>query len=291
MKQNTDIKDIAKNLYKQRWISYPKADEILGNLEMLMHFPKSDRMQNLLIMGESNNGKTTLAKRFVSQHPAYLESAIDDQFGTPIEIIVRPVIMAQCPHMPHERTLYYNILDQLNLPYRKSTRPEYLKQTVINAMIDMKVKILILDEIHFLLDGSPIKQREFLNLIRYISNQAQVSIVALGTDEASFAIKAERQLDTRFDKITIPRWNCDVNFQRLLATIERFLPFDEPSSLSSKVISLEIHRRSFGILGEVIKVIRLATMKAIEKGESKLTLDMLKSLEYKSPFETGLGVY
>lgn len=288
MKPELDLKEISKNLYKQRWINYPKADEILKNLEMLLIMPKSDRMQNLLIMGESNNGKTTLAKRFVNQHPPYLETAVDEQFNTVIEIVVRPVIMVQCPHIPHERTLYYNILDQLNLPYRKSTRPEYLKQTVINAMIDMKVKILILDEIHFLLDGSPLKQREFLNLIRYISNQSQVSIVALGTDEASFAIKAERQLDTRFDKITIPRWNCNTDFARLLATIERFLPFSEPSNLAGKTISQEIHKMSHGVLGEILRVLRLAALKAIENNEPNITIETLKSLKFVSPFDSRL---
>ncbi len=288
---DNNLLEITQNLYKQRWINYDKANEILGNLEMLLSLPKSDRMQSLLIMGESNNGKTTIAKRFVNKHPPYLETSFDDQFGTVIEKVVRPLIMVQCPHIPHERTLYYNILDQMNLPYRKSTRPEYLKQTVINAMIDMKVRILILDEIHFLLDATPFKQREFLNLIRYISNQAQVSIVALGTDKASYAIKAERQLDTRFDKISIPRWQCDTDFQRLLATIERFLPLTEKSNLSSKQLSLEIHKMSYGIFGEVLRVIRLSALKAIQNNENKITLDTLKSLNFVSPFENDLRIY
>lgn len=285
MKDALDFEDITKDIFKQRWINYPKATEILKNLEMLLRLPKSDRMQSLLIMGEPNSGKTTLAKKFVKQHPAYLETATDEQFGTTIEIVVRPVIMVQSPHVPHEKTLYYNILDQLNLPYRKSTRSEYLKQTVIHAMVDMKVQVLILDEIHFLLDGSPLKQREFLNLIRYISNQAQVSIVALGTDEASYAIKAERQLDTRFDTLNIPRWECNVDFLRLLATIEKFFPFSEPSNLASKAMSQEIFRMSHGVLGEVIKITRLAAMRAIENDESSISLARLKSLNYKSPFD------
>lgn len=281
---NERIDQVLKN----GWINYPKAGQILKALEMLLRFHKSDRMQNLLIMGESNNGKTTLARRFVNAHPPYLETVDFEENNLPIEIVVRPVIMIQCPHIPHEKSLYYSILDQLNLPYRKTTKAEYLKQMVINAMKDMKVKILILDEIHHILSGSAAKQREFLNLIKYISNEVQVSIVALGTNEASFALKAERQLDTRFDKIVIPKWNYDDDFLRLLATIEKILPLEKQSDLIDDRLSLKIYQMSHGILGEVLKIMKLAAIESIESGEEKITSKTLVALNYQSPFDNSI---
>lgn len=41
-----------------RWIGYNRAKEIFVQLEDLLTFPKRPRMPNLLIVGESNNGKT-----------------------------------------------------------------------------------------------------------------------------------------------------------------------------------------------------------------------------------------
>lgn len=283
-----DNNDRIDQVLKNRWINYPKANQVFKSLEMLLRFPKSDRMQNLLIMAESNNGKTTLARRFVNAHQPYFETIEDEQTKLPIEIVVRPVIMVQCPHIPHEKSLYYSVLDQLNLPYRKSTKSEYLKQTVINGMKDMKVKILVLDEIHHVLSGSAAKQREFLNLIKYISNEVQVSIVALGTNEASFALKAEKQLDTRFDKVIIPKWNYDDDFLRLLATIEKILPLEKESDLIDDGLSLKIYQMSHGILGEIVKILKLAAIDAIESEEERITKRTLEKLNYHSPFDNSI---
>lgn len=276
-------------ILKDKWVNYPKSKQVMDALEMLLKFPKNHRMQNLLIMGESNNGKTTIARRFLNQHKPYIETLIDEDTNKPYESVVRPVIMIQCPHIPHEKSFYYNVLDQLNLPYRKNTRAEFLKQTIINAFKDMKVKIMIMDEIHHVLSGSASKQREFLNLMKYISNEAQVSIVALGTSEASFALKAERQLDTRFDKMIIPKWQYDENFLKLLLTIEKIISLNNLSNLTGQEISKLLFQMSNGIIGEVFKIVRLASIKAIESGEEYISVKGLKELNYISPFDNNIN--
>jgi hypothetical protein len=50
-----------------RWIRYPLADRIAAKLEELLLLPKAHRMPNLLIVGETNNGKTALLSRIVLQ--------------------------------------------------------------------------------------------------------------------------------------------------------------------------------------------------------------------------------
>jgi len=271
-------------ILKDRWIGHTRSEKILRSMELLLRFPKSGRMQNLLVVGEPNSGKTTTARKFLSSNPPYF-STIQEESGHTYEILIRPVVMLQCPHIPHEKRLYYNILDELNLPYRKTTKAEYLQQQVIAALIDMKVRVLILDEIHHILSGSPAKQREFLNLIKYLSNEAQVSIIALGTNEATFALKSDRQLDTRFDKIVIPRWKYDVDFLRLLATFQKFLQLKEDPGLTTPEVSKEIFKMSHGVLGEVTKIIKLAAIQAIESGTEKVTVKVLNSINYASPFE------
>lgn len=284
----TENEERIDAILKDGWVNYSRSKQVLDSLEMLLKFPKNYRMQNLLIMGESNNGKTSIARRFLKNHQPYIATFMDEKTNTPYESVVRPVIMIQCPHIPHEKSLYYNILEQLNLPYRKTTRAEFLKQTIISAFKDMNVKIIIMDEIHHILSGSAAKQREFLNLIKYISNEAQVSIVALGTTEASFALKAERQLDTRFDKIVIPKWQYDEDFLKLLLTIEKMIPMNNPSKLAQPEISRLIFQMSNGIIGEVFKIVRLAAIKSIETGEEQITVKGLKALNYVSPFDSNM---
>ena len=49
-------------------VKYDAGDEILAELERLFQAPKRPRMGNLLIAGDSNNGKTTLVAKFQQEH-------------------------------------------------------------------------------------------------------------------------------------------------------------------------------------------------------------------------------
>src|SRR5215510_11021322 len=53
-----------------RWIGYPRAKQLLDKLDELLTHPKTHRMPNLLIVGDTNAGKTMLANRFVQLHGA-----------------------------------------------------------------------------------------------------------------------------------------------------------------------------------------------------------------------------
>ena len=48
-------------------------------------------------------------------------------------------------------------------------------------LVTINVKMLIIDEIHHVLAGPLLKQRHFLNVIKYMGNELQIPIVAAGT--------------------------------------------------------------------------------------------------------------
>jgi hypothetical protein len=60
--------------------------------------PKTHRMPNLLVFGETNNGKTALIQRFVLQHLPKL--------GADRTLSRIPVVVIQAPSVPEERRFY-----------------------------------------------------------------------------------------------------------------------------------------------------------------------------------------
>jgi len=109
-----------------RWIGYDAASSILDRLESLLTHPKTHRMPNLLIVGNTNNGKTMLVKRFCSRHPPE-----DNKEG---QSVVVPVLFVQAPPVPDEGRFYNAILDLLFAPYKPSDRVDRKQFQAIKLM-------------------------------------------------------------------------------------------------------------------------------------------------------------
>ena len=82
------------HMRRPRWIGYTRARQLLDKLDDLLTHPKTHRMPNLLIVGDTNAGKTMLANRFVQLHPAD-----DNPEG---EAVIVPVLAIQAPPGPDE---------------------------------------------------------------------------------------------------------------------------------------------------------------------------------------------
>ncbi len=258
-----------------RWIGYSKALEIIGKLEDLLVYPKKHRMPCLLIVGDSNSGKTMIAERFAALHKAF-ES--EDK-----QSIVVPVLSIQSPPVPNETRLYSNILDKLFAPYRTSDPVEKKQYQVIKLMKACNVKMLMIDEIHSVLAGNLEKQRTFLSVLRNLANELQIPVVGLGTKDALRAIKTDPQLDNRFKSVYLPRWEYNTDFRRLLSSFEHMIPLSKASNLKSPELSKKLLAMSEGLLGELSELISEASIKAILTGNEKIDLDILASLNWQGP--------
>ena len=64
-----------RHIRSERWITYPRAETALLQLEDLLTFPKRTRMPNMLLVGATNNGKTMILEKFRRAHPPTPASA------------------------------------------------------------------------------------------------------------------------------------------------------------------------------------------------------------------------
>jgi hypothetical protein len=69
----------------------------------------------------------------------------------------------------------------------------------------MRPNMLIVDEVHHLLAGSYREQRAALNLLKYLANDLQFSVVIVGTADAQLALETDPQMTSRFAPLEIPR--------------------------------------------------------------------------------------
>ena len=270
----TDEERIA-HIQKDSWVGYSRAKSILSEMENLFAHPRIQRMPGLLVVGGTNQGKSTLFRRFAESHPP-----VDDPARESRSV---PVVRIECPPVPDEKRLYHSILDTLGAPYRYSASADVKHQQIKTLFKAVGTRVLLLDELHNVLAGSTNRRQQFINVLKYMANDFGLSIVAAGTSEALNATTSDSQIANRLRPVYLPRWDQDTEFLRLLESFERKLPLWIPSDLQSTVLSEEIHTLSEGILGEAASILKQAACVAIRTKTEQITLEIIRSLGFVRP--------
>lgn len=258
-----------------RWIGYTRAKEILEQLEDLLTHPKTHRMPNLLIYGDTHSGKTMIVKRFYGQH-----TACDNPGG---DGAVVPVLLVQSPPGPDEGRFYNGILEAIYSPYKASDRPDKKQFQVIKMLRRVQLKMLIIDEIHNLISGNLNKQRHFLYTIKYLGNELQIPIVGVGTKDALVALRTVPEMANRFEPAHLPRWDMGSEYLKLLASFERMLPLKKPSNLVEAGLAVKLLSMSEGLIGELSTVLGKAAVKAVKGGDERITVSLLNIIKWIPP--------
>ena len=249
-----------------RWVGYDRAKTIFEMLDRLLVVPERPRMQSLLIVGESNNGKTSLIREYRDRHLP--------QEANETGRLVMPVLLTEVA-AADERGLYAGVLERMFAPFRITDPLLKLQYQVIHLMRECRVRMLIIDEIHTLLTGTPKKQREMMNALKFLSNTLCVSIVGVGTRDAVRVLHTDPQHASRFDVIDLPLWSCDASFQQLLATIEKRLPLQKASRLFRPELARRLHAYTQGNLGNLYRLLVACTKAAILSGDEQITADLI----------------
>jgi hypothetical protein len=258
-----------------RWIAYPQANHILETLRGLMEKPARPRMPNLLIVGDSNNGKTTIVNRF---HTLHGQGYVNDESEP-----VKPVILAESPPSADEKGLYISILERFFTPYRPTDPTTKLRYQVIHLLRMNHTRILIIDEFHSLLTGPITKQREVMNAIKLLCNEVAIPIVGVGTREAVRVLHTDPQHASRFDVISLPLWELNQNFQRLLAGFEKILPLKQPSQLHQPALATMLHAISGGNIGDLHRLLIECATEAIKTGKEQIDKSIIEGKTWLRP--------
>lgn len=266
-----------EHIRKCRWIGYSRAQEVLQKLEDLLNHPKQPRMPNMLLVGETNNGKTMLIEHFRERYPAH-----ENARGDGIKV---PVLYVQAPPGPDERGLYNAILNRLFEKLKPSESTDQKRDRLVGILKTIDLGMIVIDEIHHLLAGPLLKQRNFLNVLKYLSNELCVPIVGIGTADALRAIQVDPQIQNRFAPEVLPRWQLNADFARLLASFESLLPLKMASNLADRDMASRLLNMTGGTIGELSTLLNEAAIYAIKRGDESIDMGAITKCGYRPPSE------
>lgn len=253
-----DNNDRIKYMYADRYVPYSRADNVMSELEFLMGLDDAIRPQGRLLVGSSLSGKTTILREFLKNHPA------DDNLDG--EAVKVPVLYVPLPESPKD-SIYYQILGRLGVQLPSYTKFHVIRETALKLMRDIGMRVLIVDEVGNLLEGSKSAQRLAMNTLKAIMNEIGRPLVAAGTEDALQAIRTDQQILSRLAPIPLQPFKCDKQFSLLLAGFEMMLPLRVPSNFGKDSnLVRKVHLMTGGVIGNVSDLLNRAAEHAIKSG-------------------------
>ena len=272
------IRDIAgasdevrlQAIRSKRWITHEPASRVLAILRETLEQPKSDRMENLLLLAESGMGKTMLMQKFRRDNA----KSLDRENG----VLPKPVVIALMPDEPSEEAFFVQILKSIDAPVHLPARRSKLglRETTFRILRELQTRMLMIDEINSILVGSARQQRYFLQLLRFLSNELQVAIVCAGVPEARFALRSDPQLRSRVSDIALEPWSAGNELQSFVNLLVQVLPLRQPSPVDGTKIRRLLVERSGGITLSICKALERAGAAAIRNGNERIDLAALE---------------
>jgi Cdc6-like AAA superfamily ATPase len=258
-------KTLLAAIERDRWIGYPAGDAGLIRLSDRFSMRARVRMPCLLIYGVSGAGKSMLLEKFKRDHAP----------KRPVRQGQRPIIATQMPPVPVVRSLYGEILRTLGGNVRPTARFYELEHAAISLLTHANPRMLIIDEIQHLLSCSAREQRAALNMIKFLSNDRRMTIVAAGTHEALHVMRFDPQIASRFEQMELPVWTESEELRRFVAGYLAMLPVrKDPSVIDQRFIEYLLALTD-GVTGRIIDLLRRAAIDALAHKSKSVGLDHL----------------
>jgi hypothetical protein len=270
-------RDAARALWVDRWVSYPRAEQILSRLDDLLCLPARVRMQNMLIHGTSGAGKSMIIEKFIRDH----RTASDRREQA------RPIVSMQMPPLPTLRSFFSELLRSLECTVIIGSRISELEHDALRQLKRANPKLIAIDEIHHLLACTPREQRAALNVLKFLSNELRVSIAALGTSEALHVMRTDPQIASRFESHALPAWIANEDLRRFLAGFLQQLDVDPNDIVNSRVAIDYVLELTSGVTGRMVELLRLSARCALRHQSRALSIEILQ--EAGREFAADLG--
>lgn len=261
-------------IQKDKWIDYPLANKVLLKMQDIFNAPKSIRSRGMLLYGDSNNGKTAILKKFYRN---FSKDEYIDEDGDLIHLM--PIVYVISESSSDESIMFSKILSAMNVPVNHKEKVTKKKEEVIYNLGIMKTKLIIIDEIQNVLQGPYNKMTQLITSLKTLNNTTAIPIILAGTQDAMSAISIDNQTKSRFKPLELPNWNNDENFSRFITTVEAMLPLKKASNIYQNYELLtHLHELSNGCIGEVIDILKDASIYAIRTKSEKITKKEIKEI-------------
>jgi hypothetical protein len=306
MEEDLRLKHILR-----RMLDTPEVRKVQKRLELLYRTSGiSLEGDGAFIIGETGAGKTTAARMYIDEKYDALR-ALDPAgewsrpkvAGTDLRPIVRktasgrerPIVVVSVNARPRFNSLLRDTALAMQVPLAKNFDFGEAMNEVMMAIETQKVKMIIFDDVQHIFDAG-MNAYSAADVFKLFL-KSRVAVVCIGLPYAELLTAVNPQLDRLVQqKIMMAPLRCSIGdfpevdhrgrpkeevektaYREIMEAIDTrdgansVLPFDEQSNLSYPDMALRIFQASGGYIGEIMKLIQLASTLAILDGSTRVT--------------------
>ncbi|WP_158234714.1 ATP-binding protein [Lentibacillus sediminis] len=286
-----------KNYFRERTINHPILQRVYTSL--MEKIEESEKGKVYQVFGPTGVGKSTLCKRVKREVLSKNHTIIQKDKG------IIPIVSLELPSPDNGKfnwkDFYRRMLKEMNEPlidYKVLREPEKkpnhryipnhlpstspaLRESLENAIIHRKTKIVLLDEAQHLLKvpgGKAIQDQ--MDAIKSIANLTGSIFVMFGTYELMSFFDLNGQLGRRTNEIHFRRYNLnntqDIReFKSVIYTFEKHLPLDEDSEL---LLHWEfLYERTVGCIGILKEWLNVCLIQALNRNLPSISYELIKN--------------
>jgi hypothetical protein len=250
-------------------VQTPAVRDVVTTGRRLAHMNRSARFgrSGLIVSGPARTGKTTAIT----------------QLGKTIEVIHRrrypgcgediPVVYVTAPPAATPRMIAAEFARFLGIPLTRQANITDVIEAVCGVCADVRTTAILVDEIHNL-NIATRTGAEASDTLKYFSERIPATFVLSGISvERAGLLSGPRgeQIAGRYSMVRTGPFPRDAQWATLVAAIEGSLRLHRHQPGSLPDLAGYLHRRTSGMIGSLLWLVRAAAIEAVTGGSEKIT--------------------
>lgn len=261
---STIIKDIRSN-----FVHFPHVRRILSTLDRMYEYRCSiEEAENIVIVGESGVGKSTLLEWYSMKHPVIEHD----------ELTEVPVLYVPLGQSPTPKIMANTLLRALGDPKWHVGKEVELTARLVFLIRQCRVRVVIIDEANHLIDrGGEKTLHTAADWLKRLVDATRISFVLAGIPRTTRLLQTNDQLRGRFrevieiDRFSVANTSAEREFRSVLKVFKGYLR-DLPSiDISGTAITRLFAFATDGRLRDIRRLMVRAVELAYESSSPSLT--------------------
>lgn len=253
---NIFINPLLTSFHKDRFVNTKFTEQVFKEMDFIFQMAelKKQRPSNLMLIGDSGAGKTSLINEYCRKRPFSKKRRTNG-------ILVTKYVAMEMPVAPTEKKFLEVLIRAIG--GSTGSKPEYSFDTIVEKI---GLKAIIIDEFHNLLGAQKNNLVNTLNQLKRITNVPRVSLIIAGTPAITRVLEFDEQFDKRFQRVVLPNWSESKDFKHFIVNYLACLPIELPDKLPSAIFSELLSGPSTRTY-DVVRILCQSAMEASNKDD------------------------